>query len=46
MFLFVNIVRDNFYEIFSNFYHSLHIWYHDILRNLMILEIRLVFIEF
>ena len=42
----VSIVRDNLREIFSNFYHSLRIWYHDILTSFMIFELRLLFIEF
>ena len=44
-FQFVNIQRD-IVKSFPNFYHSLHILYHDILRNLMIFKIHLVFIEF
>ena len=40
------IVRDNVHEIFWNFYHSLHIWYHDISTSFMIFGLRLLFIEF
>ena len=29
-----------------NFYHSLHVWYHEIMRNLMIFRLRLLFLEF
>ena len=43
---FASIVCDNLRETFSNFYHSLHIWYHDILTSFMIFELRLLFIEF
>jgi len=35
MFRFVSNVRDNLCDTFSIFYHSLHIWYHDILSNFM-----------
>ena len=30
----------------SNFYHSLHIWYHEILTNLIIFKLHLHFLEF
>ena len=43
---FVSIVHDNVHEIFWNFYHSLHIWYHDISTSFMIFGLRLLFIEF
>ena len=43
---FVDIVHDRLYETFSIFYHSLHIWYHEILTNLMIFRFRLLFLEF
>ena len=43
---FASIVCDNLRETFSNFYHSLHIWYHDILTSFMIFGLRLLFIEF
>ena len=46
MFRFVSIVRDNLCDTFSIFYHSLHIWYHDILSNFMIFGLSLFFIEF
>ena len=46
MLSFVSNVRDNFYETCSIFYHSLHVWYHDILTNLIIFRLRLIFIEF
>jgi len=29
MLSFVSNILDNFYETFSIFYHSLHVWYHD-----------------
>ena len=34
------------YETFSNFYHRVRIWYHDILINFIIFVLRLFFIEF
>jgi hypothetical protein len=40
------IVGDNLCETFSIFHHSLHVWYHDILTNFMIFELRVLFIEF
>ena len=43
---FVSIVRDNLRETFSNFYHNLHIWYHDISTSFKIFGLRLLFIEF
>ena len=43
---FVNIVHDILCETFSIFYHSLHVWYHEILTNLMIFRLRLLFLEF
>ena len=43
---FVNIVHDRLCETFSNFYHSLHLWYHEILTNLMIFRVCLLFLEF
>ena len=43
---FVNIVHDILCETFSIFYHSLHVWYHEILTNLMIFRHRLLFLEF
>ena len=43
---FVNIVHDILCETFSIFYHSLHVWYHEILTNLMIFKLRLLFLEF
>ena len=42
----VNIIHDILCETFSIFYHSLHIWYHEILINLMIFRLRLLFLEF
>ena len=29
-----------------NFYHGLHVWYHEISTNLMIFKLRLLFLEF
>ena len=43
---FVSIVRDNVHEIFWNFYHILHIRYHDISTSFMIFGLRFLFIEF
>ena len=43
---FINIVRDRLCETFSIFYHSLHEWYHEILTNLMIFRLRLLFLKF
>ena len=43
---FASIVRDNLRETFSIFYHSLHIWYHDISTSFMIFGLCLFFIEF
>ena len=43
---FVNIVHDRFVRNLFNFYHSLHVWYHEILINLMIFGLRLLFLEF
>ena len=43
---FASIVHDNLRKTSSNFYHSLHIWYHDILTSFMIFGLRLLFIEF
>ena len=43
---FVNIVHDRFVQNLFNFYHSLHVWYHEILINLMIFGLRLLFLEF
>ena len=43
---FVNIVRKRLCETFSIFYHGLHVWYHEILINLMIFGLRLFFQEF
>ena len=43
---FVNIILDILCETFSIFYHSLHVWYHEILTNLMIFKLRLLFLEF
>ena len=34
------------FKIHSNFYHSLRIWYHEILPNLIIFRLRLLFLEF
>ena len=31
------------FKIHSNFYHRLHIWYHEILTNLIILRLQLLF---
>jgi len=46
MLSFVSNILDNFYETISIFYHSFHVSYHDILTNLMIFRLRLIFIEF
>jgi hypothetical protein len=46
MFWVVSNVRDKLREIFSNFFHRLHIWYHDISSNYMIFRLRLLLIEF
>ena len=46
MLRFVNIVRDKLCETFSIFYHSLHVWYHQIMTNLMIFRLRFLFLEF
>ena len=46
MLRFVNIVRDKLCETFSIFYHSLHLWYHHIMTNLMIFRLCLRFLEF
>ena len=43
---FANIIRDNLCETSSIFYHSLHVWYLDILTSFMIFGLRLIFIEF
>ena len=43
---FVNIVHDRFVRNLFIFYHSLHIWYHEILTNLVIFGLRLLFLEF
>ena len=42
----VSNVCDKLCETFLIFYHNLHIWYHDILTNLMIFRVSLLFIEF
>jgi hypothetical protein len=39
-------VRHNFLETFLFFYHSLHIWYHDILKIFIIFGLGLCLIEF
>ena len=43
---FINIVHDRLCEIFSIFYHNLNVWYHEILTNLMIFRLSLLFLEF
>ena len=40
---FVNIIHDILSKTFSIFYHSLHVWYHEILTNLMIFILCLLF---
>ena len=40
---FVSIVRDNVHQTFSNFYHSIHIRYHDISISFMIFGLRFLF---
>jgi len=42
----VNIIHDILCETFSIFYHNLPIWYHEILTNLMIFRLCLLFLEF
>jgi len=42
MFRFVSNVRENFCEISLIFYHSLHVWYHDITTNPKIFRLRLI----
>ena len=42
----VSIVRDKLAQNLLNFYHSLHIWYHDISTSFKIFGLRLLFIEF
>ena len=42
----VNIIHDILCETFSIFYQSLHVWYHEILTNLMIFRLCLLFLEF
>ena len=46
MIRFVSSVRVNFAETLSNFYHNLHVWYHDNSTNFVIFRLRLLFIEF
>jgi len=43
---FVSIVRHNFRETLSNFYHNFHIRYHDMSTSFMIFRLYLLFIEF
>jgi len=43
---FVSYICQNFCKTFSVFYHTLHIWYHGIMTNLMIFRLHLLFIEF
>ena len=42
----ISNVHEKLCKTFSVFYHSLHIWYHEILTNLMIFRVCLLFIEF
>ena len=42
----VNIIHVILCKTFSIFYHSLHVWYHETLTNLMIFRLRLLFLEF
>jgi hypothetical protein len=42
---FLHIVRHSFLETFSNFYHSLYIWYHDTWISFMIFWLCLCFIQ-
>ena len=42
----INIIDDILCKTFSIFYHSLHVWYHEILTNLMIFRLCLLFLEF
>ena len=41
----VDIIHDILCKTFSIFYHSLHVWYHEILTNLMIFRL-CFFLEF
>jgi hypothetical protein len=43
---FLHIVSHNFLQTFSNFYHSLYIWYHDTWTSFMIFWLCLCFIQF
>jgi hypothetical protein len=43
---FLHIVRHNFLETFSIFYHSIYIWYHDMWTRFMIFWLCLCFIQF
>jgi hypothetical protein len=43
---FLHIMSHNFLEIFSNFYHSIYIWYHDTWTSFMIVWLCLCFIQF
>ena len=44
MFQFLSNVRDNLCDTFSIFYHSLHIWRHDISPSFVIFGLRMDFI--
>ena len=46
VFYFVTNIRHNFCKTVSIFYHSIHIWYYDIMTNHMIFGVHLHFIEF
>jgi hypothetical protein len=41
---FLHILHHNFLETFSNFYHGLYIWYHDMWTSFMIFWLCLCFI--
>ena len=43
---FVINICHNFCKTFSIFYHNHHMWYHDIMTNLVIFRVHLLFIEF
>ena len=46
MLRFVNIICDKMCKIFPIFYHSLYAWYHQIMTNLMVFRLYLLFLKF
>ena len=46
MLLFVKVIHDKLCETFSIVFHSLYVWYQEILTNLVIFRLRLLFLEF